>query len=349
MLNDKSIISIVTPSLGQGVYIEDTIQSVLSQSGDFYIDYIIIDGGSADGSVEIIREYESLLKDNCPIRRAHGLLFYTPPVQGFEYNRCRGISYRWISERDTGHGNALNKGFVMSVGNIMGWLNSDDKYHAGAFRSVAEIFEMFEDVHWITGRQTVWNKGGTLSNSSERYKNIYDFLLGDYKWIQQESTFWTRRLWLLSGARIHEGYNLMVDGELWCRFFLHEELWHVDCLLGGYRMHHKNRAEIFRKQVLEEMDRAVLELQKQVPRSVMNLAEKMGEGYPYSDVTDRIRYNIIVKKNDSWVKTYVNYYVHQYFNKNKDFISIKKSYSYRVGNFLLRPFIKLKKYLEKCF
>jgi glycosyltransferase involved in cell wall biosynthesis len=218
-------ISIVTPSFNQGQFLESTLQSVLSQNYP-NLEYVVIDGGSQDNSMEIIKKYEHKL------------------------HYC-------LSEKDRGHGHALNKGFSQTSGEIMGWINSDDMYTAWSFEVVAQIFSQFPRVKWISGFNSFWNSSGAMLEASRTPKNIYDFLLGDFGWIQQESVFWRRELWDAAGAYINEDYDLMVDGELWSRFFQIEPLYTVDCVLGGYRRHRENRASQYRAQILDEMDRAI--------------------------------------------------------------------------------------------
>src|SRR6266702_635663 len=110
------VISIVTPSYNQGAFLAETIESVIGQEGDFAIDYTIVDGGSSDDSVDIIRDYEARLHNG------------KWPVA------CRGVTLRWTGERDKGQTDALMKGFRMSQGEILAWLNSDDTYLPGALQ-----------------------------------------------------------------------------------------------------------------------------------------------------------------------------------------------------------------------
>lgn len=218
-------ISIVTPSFNQAQYIEDTILSVISQDYP-NLEYIIIDGGSTDGSVEIIKKYEQYL------------------------------AY-WISEPDNGHGHALNKGFAKSTGEIMAWINSDDKYYPYTFKTVAEIFTKFSDINWIHGKNSRFDKYGRLDDVQFSFINIYSFLLYNYKWIQQESVFWRRSLWDKSGAYINEKMSFMVDGELWSRFFLFDDIWHLNIVIGGFRSHDTNRSHFHIEKVYCEMEEVI--------------------------------------------------------------------------------------------
>lgn len=223
-------ISIVTPSFNQVDFVRETLDSVLFQNYPD-LEYIVIDGGSTDGSANVISAYEDRL------------------------------SY-FVSEPDSGHGDALNKGFAKTTGDIMAWLNSDDKYMPWTLRTVANIFLQHPDINWIVGTNGWWNDQGALVESRNVYKNIHDFMRGDFQWIQQESVFWRRSLWERAGAHINTNYKLMVDGELWTRFFALDELHHVHALLGGYRMHGTNRAQQYYHQCLSEMQEAIADMKK---------------------------------------------------------------------------------------
>ena len=103
-------ISIVTPSYNQSRFLEKTILSVWTQEGDFELEHIVIDGGSSDSSIEILLKYDHLYK-----------------AQLFPF-RCKRMSFSWESKPDRGQADAINKGFAISSGDILGWLNSDDLF-----------------------------------------------------------------------------------------------------------------------------------------------------------------------------------------------------------------------------
>jgi len=244
----RSVISIVTPSYNHGRYLGECIDSILSQEGEFLIDSIIVDGGSTDGSADLIRRIAREVQESPRSAMIGDLPFYQ--LKG---RKNSGISFRFFHEQDDGHADALRKGFAISVGSTMAWLNSDDKYFQGAFHKVQSIFAELPDVKWLVGKNAWWDRDGDLIGSRMVYKNVYDYLTFNYEWIQQESVFWRRELWDRAGAHVDVSKRLMVDGELWARFFELETLHHVDTELSGYRFTASNRANHLRSEVDQEM------------------------------------------------------------------------------------------------
>jgi glycosyltransferase involved in cell wall biosynthesis len=184
-------ISIVTPSYNQGQFIEETIQSILFQEGKFYIDYIVMDGKSKDKSVEIIKKYENLLKENCKIVEKKGLNYYVKEKKDFLWNNCLGISYRWQSETDNGQVDALIKGFKLARGDIYCWLNSDDIYvNQDALQKVCAYFDREPDLELLAG------DGSFISKTGKKMKlhhvgriNLKELIYLDYHILQPSSFF----------------------------------------------------------------------------------------------------------------------------------------------------------------
>ncbi len=200
-------ISLVTPVFNSAQYLEQTIQSVISQQYP-HLEYFIMDGGSTDGSLDTIRKYE-------------------PHLSG------------WTSEPDNGMYDAINKGFARSTGEIMGWISATDMLHTGSLYVVGSVFRTLPQVEWITGRPTGFSEDGMtvgVSRSLKRWSRVR-FLAGSNRYIQQESTFWRRSLWERAGSHVDASRRDGSDFELWLRFFRYARLYTVDALIGGFRAH----------------------------------------------------------------------------------------------------------------
>lgn len=223
-------ISIVTPNYNQAPYIEETIQSVLNQNYP-NLEYIVIDGGSTDGSVEIIKKYEDYL------------------------------TY-WVSEKDGGMYHAIQKGFALSTGEIMAWINSDDMYHRNAFYTVSEIFSTYSQIEWLTGCNTNFDETGRTFNARSAYpQNRFNMFLNPSKHIQQESTFWRRTLWERAGGTLDLTQRYAGDFELWARFFRYASLYRTDALIGGFRVRKNQISQLYMPQYTQECDQ-ILEREK---------------------------------------------------------------------------------------
>jgi len=217
-------ISIVTPNINGAEYLEDTIKSVVEQNYP-NLEYIVIDGGSKDESVDIIKKYQNQ------------------------------ITY-WTSEPDDGMYHAIQKGFARSTGEIMAWINSDDMYHKKAFYTIAEIFGSFEQVKWLVGATTAYDTlGRTVLVRPSRLFTKYDFYNRDFRFIQQESTFWRRSLWQVAGSSLDLSHKYAADLALWVKFFHYEKLYVIDALIGGFRWRLKNQLSLdHREEYLKETD-----------------------------------------------------------------------------------------------
>jgi len=262
-------ISIVTPSFNSKGLITDTINSVLGQNYP-NLEYIIIDGGSTDGTVQIIEQYSNKL------------------------------SY-WHSQKDGGQYDAINQGFAKSTGEIMCWLNADDMLLPNSLFVVAEVFEQLKEVQWLSSLQPAsWDASGhlaevrTLPGFSKQA-----FLDGLYLpttakkgyWMQQESTFWRRPLWEKAGSAI-PAYKLAGDFALWCKFYELAELYGITYPLSGFRMIEGQRSEDHRTYMAE----ASAALNK--ARKSLHWNTRLTNGLSYSNLTT------IPKAKDALRKAY---------------------------------------------
>lgn len=177
-------VSIVTPSYNQVQFLEDTILSVLNQSYP-NIEYIIIDGGSTDGSVDLIKTYQDR------------------------------IDY-WVSERDQGQTDAINKGFKRASGDIYAWINSDDTYQADAVQEAVEFFSQNPEVGLVYGDLNIINEEGKVIGTFNAKQTSYQRLRRGGVYIPQPAAFWRARLWELVGP-LDPSYYFAMDYDLWVR------------------------------------------------------------------------------------------------------------------------------------
>lgn len=209
-------ISIITPSYNQKEFIEETIKSVLSQTGDFEIEHIIIDGGSLDGTIEILEKYKN------------------------------DIIY--ISEKDNGQTDAVNKGIRMSSGDIIGWLNSDDIYLENTLQSVSDHFKTHNDCQWLYGKCKIIDSSGNETRSLiTRYK---DFHLLRYRYnkllienfISQPAVFFKKSLIDIVGP-LNINYDFAMDYDLWLRFGKEANPCIINVYLAAFRKHDLSKSE----------------------------------------------------------------------------------------------------------
>ena len=201
-------ISIITPSYNQGQYLEETIQSVLDQKYP-NLEYIIMDGGSTDNSVEIIKKYESQLD-------------------------------HWESKPDGGQSDAINKGFNMATGDILAWLNSDDYYTPGTLHEISGMFA-HDDLKIVFGECALYNEksGKTKSSTVFEFAQSHKIEYSDY--IIQPSCFWTKKTWELVG-NLDEKLIYTFDWDWYIRAQRAGVQFHpVDKIFSVYRYHDQHK------------------------------------------------------------------------------------------------------------
>ena len=200
-------ITIVTPSFNQGRFLETTIRSVLLQDYP-NLEYIIIDGGSTDDSVEIIQKYEPWLAD-------------------------------WITEKDRGQAHAINKGFARASGDIYAYLNSDDFYEPGALQACAAVFR--NGHQWVVGRVRCWQEGvGDWPFPELPGKSFAKWFLSCP--IPQPGSFWSAELHREMG-RFREDLNYIIDYEFWLRLRFIKKIkpFVIDQPIAVYRLHSQSK------------------------------------------------------------------------------------------------------------
>ena len=249
-------ISIITPSYNQGRFIERTIQSVLSQAVPG-LQYVVVDGGSTDETLSILRRYEQHL--------------------------------RWTSEKDRGHSHAINKGISQTTGPIVGWLNSDDIYYANALETVLAYFDAHPDVEVVYGDAHHIDEHDTFI---ERYPTQdWDFhRLRDICFISQPAAFVRRSVFERHGL-LDEGLRYSMDYDLWLRLGLKGVRFaHLPQVLAATRLHadaftlahkvkvHASINDVTRRHLGRTPDRWLLNYAHAVterndaPRSIVRLA-----------------------------------------------------------------------------
>jgi glycosyltransferase involved in cell wall biosynthesis len=197
------LISIVTPSYNQARFLEDTIESVLGQDYP-RVEYIVCDGGSTDGSAELIRRYGDRLA-------------------------------WWCSERDSGQSEAINKGFERVTGDIVAWINSDDRYLPGAFAAVAEAFARNPDVGMVYGGLGIINEQGARI---DRFRTgPYDFRaqLTQRLIIPQPASFWRGDVLRALGG-VRRDLHYAMDFEYWIRIGRRYRIVHLERELAEFRV-----------------------------------------------------------------------------------------------------------------
>lgn len=204
-------VSIVTPSFNQGHFLEATIQSVLAQDYP-NIEYIIVDGGSKDASVEIIRKYQ------------HHLAW-------------------WVSEKDKGHADGLNKGFSHASGEILAWLNSDDIYQPGAVSEAVAFLKDHPEVGMVYGDANLIDDTGTVIGRFPSRQTDYRRMLRGSVHIPQASTFFRADRWRQVGP-LDLSLFFAFDYDLWVRLAKVSEIHYLPRLWADFRLHELGKSVI---------------------------------------------------------------------------------------------------------
>ena len=199
-----ALVSVVTPSFNQAQFLEATILSVLDQDYP-NLEYIIVDGGSTDGSLEIIQHYSNRLS-------------------------------WWVSEKDQGQTDAINKGFARANGEILAWLNSDDTYHPNAVSEAVELLSGRPEVGLVYGDADFINQNGSVIGRFPAAQTDYKRLRRGYVHIPQQASFWRADLWKKVGP-LDPSFYFAMDYDLWVRLARLAPIEYVPRLWANFRLH----------------------------------------------------------------------------------------------------------------
>jgi glycosyltransferase involved in cell wall biosynthesis len=202
------LVSIITPSFNQARYLESTIHSILDQDYP-NIEYIIADGGSTDGSVEIIRRYSERLA-------------------------------WWVSEKDRGQTDAINKGFAHAKGEILAWLNSDDTYEPHAITEAVEFLQSRPEVGLVYGGANFIDENGHIIGHFPARQTDYQSLRRGYVHIPQQASFWRAELWRKVGP-LDPSFYFAMDYDLWVRLAALAPVQYVQRVWANFRLHSQGK------------------------------------------------------------------------------------------------------------
>jgi glycosyltransferase involved in cell wall biosynthesis len=199
------LITIITPTYNQGQFIEETIQSVLGQQYSA-LEHLVIDGGSTDETIDILKRFSHL---------------------------------RWVSERDRGQTHAVNKGFQMAKGEIVGWVNSDDTLLPGTFEVVINKFQSDPNCAVVFGDYHTVDEHGTILYSTLGFCGNYEEMIRwwDYTYAIHQPTVFVRKKVIDTVGSLDESFHYAMDYEWWLRVARHYQFHHIPQYLATYRMH----------------------------------------------------------------------------------------------------------------
>jgi glycosyltransferase involved in cell wall biosynthesis len=202
--SSSPLVSIVTPSYNQAHYIEETIQSVLGQTYP-NIEYIIVDGGSTDGSREIIERYANRLA-------------------------------WWVSERDQGQTDAINKGFARARGQVLAWLNSDDTYLPHAVAEAVDFLQAHPQAGMVYGDANLVDEAGNVLSRFPARQTDYHRLRRGFVHLPQQAAFFRASLWRQVGP-LDPSFYFAMDYDLWVRLARLAPLVYTPRLWANFRLH----------------------------------------------------------------------------------------------------------------
>jgi glycosyltransferase involved in cell wall biosynthesis len=238
-MTEGPLVSIITPSFNQARYIEATIRSVLTQEYP-RIEYIIVDGGSTDGTVEIIKKYAL----------ESGSLLPEFQQQAVGLHRINW----WVSERDQGQTDAINKGFAHASGNILAWLNSDDSYsHSGAVAEAVDFLLANPEVAMVYADCNFIDEQGNVIGKFASRQTDYKKLRRGYVHIPQQTMFFRANYWKELGP-LDPSFFFAMDYDLWVRIARHAPIQYLPGRTwANFRIHASSKTNVNDERGWKEM------------------------------------------------------------------------------------------------
>lgn len=282
-------ISIITPSFNQGHFIEETIESVLSQNYP-NLEYIIMDGGSKDNTVEVIKKYEKYIT-------------------------------HWESVKDNGQSDAIQKGLNIATGYVVNWLNSDDYYSSGTLNKVGELFSD-ENTKVVAGKSRIFGKGyvDRFTQGTDIYPNNLAKTIG-WARIDQPETFFRLEDWRKIGG-LNQNFHYVMDKELWIRYLLLNGLdgiVQLDKILVNFRLHGDSKTVSLQEKFEEEGSAIFIEMAKIFSLENQVSVLKSKKTIPLFDFYNSVNEEIITKSLHYYLlhKADVAYYFNNVENCKK--------------------------------
>jgi glycosyltransferase involved in cell wall biosynthesis len=222
---EKIRLSVITPSYNQVKFIERTLDSVLNQKANFPFEIIVIDGGSTDGTLDILKKYSTRIS--------------------------------WVSEKDKGQSDAVNKGIRMARGEIIGWLNSDDLYLPGTLQKVAGCFDNNPEAAWLYGQCNIIDEYDheirkwitTHKNRSGSSFSFHKLLTENY--ISQPAVFFRKKS-IDDTGNLDPELHYAMDYDLWLRLAVLTKPIVINDCLASFRMHGSSKSSVNSRNLFTE-------------------------------------------------------------------------------------------------
>jgi glycosyltransferase involved in cell wall biosynthesis len=214
-------LSIITPSYNQAAFLDETLRSVISQRDQIH-EYFVMDGGSTDGSVDIIKKHE------------------------------RDIDF-WISEKDKGQSDAIHRGFQKATGDVLFWLNSDDVLLPGVLQGVRRAFD--ENPRWdaLTGYLVKIDERSRIISLHRTGPDRPDLARRGVLHVAQPTCFFRKKLYDAVGG-LDLSLHVVMDTDLWFRMFRAHSIWgHIPDFLGAFRVHADSKTTSWQKELADEL------------------------------------------------------------------------------------------------